>query len=519
MRRYFDRAFVCICLLLLCLSMVYAAVAEEELYQVKKGYFLQYETYYDYARITGFKSEKSASFKGKLVIPEMIDGLPVTDVGGVRNQEGITEVVLPSTVTRLSNSAFYGCDSLKKINLPEGLESIGTDAFRKTGLKKLILPESLKRIDTAAFADSPLEKITLPEGVESVARDVFKGCNKLKEITVKGFHTKFANDVLVGGFHEMDLICWPGSDADLTWTHKEFSAVTVKYLKAEKKTETASVQPVLEKQSYQNRRDITHLIIPEGVEEIGDEAFKGMSNLESIELPGSLKKLGERVFADCRSLKSVEFPGSLIEIGKDTFQNCAQLKTIKVGEGITALPENFASDCKSLTQVTLPSTLESIGDRAFDDCRRLEKISLPRNLKSLGAYCFSWCTRLKSIEIPTGVTVISDGAFDGCSSLSKIKFHGQVTHIGEYSFQMTGFKSITLPKGLKSIGTSAFLSCYKMKTITIPSSVESISPWGVLHPFDKKNGITVNCVKGSPADLYFQEHNDNIKKIKYIKEK
>lgn len=519
MRSRSYRMFAAVCVLFILLLVSCAATAEAKLYQVKKGFYLQYETYYNYVRITGLESQKKAAFKGKLVIPEMIDGLPVTDVTNLRNQSGISEVVLPSTITRLGNHAFYGCDNLKKINLPEGLESIGTDALRKTSLKKITLPESLKRIDGGAFAQTPLENLTIPEGVESVSRNVFQYCDKFRELTVKGFHTKFADDVLVSGFHEMTIICWPGSDADLKWQHKDLSAVTVKYLKAEKKTETASVQQLIEASAYQNRRDVTHLIIPEGVETIGDEAFKGMTNLESVELPESLKKLGERVFADCRSLKSVAFPGSLTEIGKETFQRCGQLKTIQVGEGVTALPEDFAAGCRSLTKATLPSTLESIGARAFEDCRALEKISLPGNLKSLDQYCFSWCTRLKSIEIPGGISVIPDGAFSGCSSLSKIAFYGQVTHISEYAFQMTGFKSITLPKGLKSIGTSAFLQCYSMKTITIPSSVESISPLGVLHPFDKKNGITVNCVKGSPADLYFREHGYNIKNIKYIKEK
>ncbi|MBQ2701030.1 MAG: leucine-rich repeat domain-containing protein [Clostridia bacterium] len=500
-------------ILVICMLLALPALAEAR-FPLQDGYDLVYEVEEDHVIIKGFPMEQQGTFKGKLVIPETVEGLPVTIIEDLKYEGNITEIVLPPSVTHIADSAFSGCTSLKKITLPEGLLEIGNEAFYSTALTKL----------------------TIPESVLKVGNGILSYCFTIKEMTVKGYDTKFQSGNLFFPVNLETVYCWSGSGVDRALQKNPF--VKLKYLKVEKKSETVEAQTILAEGLYEDRRDITHLVIPEGVVEIGNETFRGMANLKELKLPSSLKKIGDYAFEGCASLtqvklpdglesmgryafsrclslKSIELPGSLTTIGSDTFYMCAKLKTIKVKKGITELPGNFAFGCGELSKVELPSTLESIGRAAFSECSSLAKITLPKGLKKMGVEIFANNGSLKSIEIPKGVTEIPDGAFKMCLSLSKVKIPEGVTRIGGTAFMYTGIKSIQLPKGIVQIGDRAFFGCTGLSKTNVPESVEKIGS-DVFVGANKKKPVTVSCVKGSYADQYFQRVNDNVK-LKYVK--
>ena len=66
------------------------------------------------------------------------------------------------------------------------------------------------------------------------------------------------------------------------------------------------------------------VVVPEGVEAIGDEAFRDSGILE-ITLPEGLLKIGDRAFMGCTDLDTVNFPSTLRVIGKEAFRDCAVL--------------------------------------------------------------------------------------------------------------------------------------------------------------------------------------------------
>ena len=47
---------------------------------------------------------------------------------------------------------FYGCNSLKEVHLPDGLEKIGRECFENSGLEEIIIPKSVKTIEKYAFS-------------------------------------------------------------------------------------------------------------------------------------------------------------------------------------------------------------------------------------------------------------------------------------------------------------------------------------------------------------------------------
>ena len=103
--------------------------------------------------------------KGKLVIPDEIEGLPVTSI---------------------KERAFFDCGSLRSIIIPEGVTSIGDSAFSFcTMLNSITIPNSVTSIGNDAFYDcTSLTSIIIPDGVTSIGDDAFYYCDSLTSITM-----------------------------------------------------------------------------------------------------------------------------------------------------------------------------------------------------------------------------------------------------------------------------------------------------------------------------------------------
>lgn len=147
------------------------------------------------------------------------------------------------------------------------------------------------------------------------------------------------------------------------------------------------------------------------------------------------------------NVTSVEIGNSVKKICWNTFYNCTKLKTLKLSSGLTEIQEEAFSGCKALTSVTFPDTLTTIGKNAFEDCKKLATVKFGKRLKTIGFEAFSWCTALKSVSIPDSVTEIKGSAFLKC----------------------TGLEKASIGKGVAKIGTYAFGSCHKLSKFTVNS--------------------------------------------------
>ena len=72
-------------------------------------------------------------------------------------------------------------------------------------------------------------------------------------------------------------------------------------------------------------------MIPEGVTQIGKEAFLDCHSLSSVSIPESVTKTGESSFVRCNSLSSLSIPSGVTEICKDAFRECETLSDVKFG--------------------------------------------------------------------------------------------------------------------------------------------------------------------------------------------
>jgi len=137
---------------------------------------------------------------------------------------------------------------------------------------------------------------------------------------------------------------------------------------------------------------------PSVIAEIGDEAFMGCANLETITLPNSLLKIRNGVFRDCIKLKTINIPAKVTEIGRTTDD---QSDNKYVFAGCTAMTGFTVNGNNKTFNVT--KTAEGAG--------MLCKITPLTIIKYPGADTRNKCT------IPADIMYIEDGAFDGCGNI------------------------------------------------------------------------------------------------------
>ena len=108
-----------------------------------------------------------------------------------------------------------------------------------------------------------------------------------------------------------------------------------------------------------------NLVIPEGMTEIGNNAFKDCSSLESITIPASVTSIGDKAFWGCKSLESVTIGNSVTSIGDSAFSWCTSLASITIPASVTSIGNDAFYGCTSLASITIPASVTSIGNDAF----------------------------------------------------------------------------------------------------------------------------------------------------------
>lgn len=155
------------------------------------------------AKVTGFKEENIVPTDDitAINIPETIAGYTVTEIADsafyakdlTYLAHQIQSVVLPSTVKKIGNYAFAGCKwsdrtdnlagSLKSVQLNEGLEEIGQQAFGvQSNLENVNFPSTLKSLGVNSFYWTNIKEVSLPDSVTYLGSGAFSLCWKLKYV-------------------------------------------------------------------------------------------------------------------------------------------------------------------------------------------------------------------------------------------------------------------------------------------------------------------------------------------------
>lgn len=169
----------------------------------------------------------------------------------------------------------------------------------------------------------------------------------------------------------------------------------------------------VEEEAFYGCNGLTEVVLPSGVEIIGDRAFKCCENLSSIEMQDGVTKLGTELFRTCPRLKDVRLSKSLLALPEYCFSgDSIGLTSLVLPDGIRTIGRDAFGKCKELKTVHMPENLETLGRGAFWECRKLEHVTLPRSLRSMGDVEFWYCDHLQSITLLCPTPPAADSPFE-----------------------------------------------------------------------------------------------------------
>ena len=171
------KKYILILLTILSLSVIFYFPVSADTYEE-----LTYIKSWDGITITGC-SENSTN----IIIPSMIDGLPVTTVGtrAFANTRKLNSVIISDGVIKLDYQSFEN-SSVKSVSLPDTIQTIGGYVFNNCNyLSEINLPSELQNIGYSAFSNcSRLTSINIPNGITEIRDNCFSGCSSLSNIDI-----------------------------------------------------------------------------------------------------------------------------------------------------------------------------------------------------------------------------------------------------------------------------------------------------------------------------------------------
>ena len=254
-----------------------------------------------------------------------------------KNMKYLSYVVWPDHLVGIAEGAFLGCNLRGSLIFPEGLKHIGGSVFEGwnnqnsalTG--ELYLPSTLEYVGGDAFNshDSPsylTGEFVLPSGIKYIGENAFGPCRYLTgkvQIPEK-------LDILNKGAFPDNLT----GDVSIPQGIKVVNGIS---------------------------RKITSVYFPEGVEEVGDWAFEGVSTLKGdIHFPSTIKRIGESSFSHT-SISHISLPEGLDIIEYGSFYDCKFLQdTLIIPSATTKIKGKAFQYCEKLTAVVLPVCLMSV---------------------------------------------------------------------------------------------------------------------------------------------------------------
>lgn len=363
-----------------------------------------------------------------------------------------------------------------------------------------VVPETVTRIEAGTFRGKKyLTEITIHAGVEYIGDEAFKNCGGLVRVEILNadagaatVELNFGDDVFYGCD---DLV----------------------------EVELSNRVRKIGKGLFKGAKALTEIVIPEGVVELGDEAFSSTSDysyndgLRKVTLPSTLKKFGTygvvdgkdalvslNAFFNCRVLEEIvvgegnryfEASNGVLyanvdpdsDVGEKQLIVCAAAAdgvdgTVTVVKNVTKIWANaFRNNAKIKSIIFEDSDMEGysleIGENAFLGCKLLETVKLPVGLTEILSDTFKNCETLKEVVVPYTVTKIDGGyyksspnrygAFNNCKSLEKITFQETPADKTPVPLEITDGYFSSNTYGTEYI-YGAFMACPALTSIEFP---------------------------------------------------
>jgi hypothetical protein len=460
--------------------------------------------------ITGYGASNNA-----VVIPSVINGLPVTGIGhnSFENNTNMTSVTIPNSITSIGISAFEHCISLSNVTIPNRVTSIGDNAFAHCdSLTSVFFTGNAPAVGSSIFSyrtrdyggwyyvDDPAIAY-YPSGTTGWSNTLARLPTVMLYgppqfgTTVDGWNyvsDQVQNTLITGYAGSNNVVVIPSLINDLPVTGIGPKAFLSNW-SLTSATIPNSVTSIGWSAFY--GCGLTEITIPNSITSIGDYAFAACKGLTNVRIPKSVTNIGSSAFATS-GLKTLTIPNSVTSIGDYTFFECS-LTNVTIGNGVASIG-NFAFAGTALTSVMIPNGVTSLGGGAFAGCSWLVSATIGNGVARIGNLTFSGCWQLTNVTIGNGVTNIGDLAFYECVTLSNVTIPDNVTSIGGRAFEdCGGLTSIKIGNGVASIGDGAFYDCPRLSSVTIGNGATRIG----INAFAYCSSLTSLTIPGSVTSI------------------
>ncbi len=403
----------------------------------------------------------------------------------------IYSLELPSTITEIGYGAFIGCLYLSEIEFTGVCErySIAGGCLIDNSTKTVIrafgnkgvceIPATVTTIATSAFSgQSTITKIVLPSSI-LINDSAFIGLSALEEIIVDPANTEYK---VVDGC----LIKISTGELVLATIYAKIPT-------------DGSVTKILSG-AFSGNSAITSVVIPESVTKIDSYAFWGCTSLTTITVPASLLPY---ITPDYITNLIVTGAGA---IDKETLSAFTALESITIGKGVSGIEEGAFENAKALTKIEVDAentSLKATGGALIDIASKTVIALTPGavipadgSATKIGAYAFANKENAISLSIPAEITEIASTAFENTfglkaleapvnflymipsSEVTSLKITGGSEILGSDLIYLSKLESLTIGKTITAITPGAFITCEKLREISVDSENTSYKALG-----------------------------------------
>jgi len=260
---------------------------------------------------------------GKYTVPDSVVTIGKISFSGTRDV--LKSVYIPDTVTSIDEYAFKFCRELVDVRMPSRLKFIGSGVFEGCeSLKNINISDGVN-ITTSLFENCiSLESIEIPYGVRDIFADAFYNCKSLKNVkipdTVRDIHPEA---FCYCAFREIEL--------------------------------PPNLQ-IIDTNAFYYCRNLIEISIPSSTEYIGRSAFAKCESLRSVKLSEGLDEIDDFAFENCRELKELKIPKSVRKIGKEVFPVIRKTESIS----IETPHQEYTSKKTSINSKKLPAVFKLV---------------------------------------------------------------------------------------------------------------------------------------------------------------
>ena len=451
---------------------------------------------------------------------------------------GLNSITIPSSVSSIGNNAFWGCWNLEKVITPDlsawcsiNFENYDSNPLYHANhlytdedneITNLVIPSDVTSIGSHAFLHcNGITSVSIPNSVTSIGYNAFAECNNLEKVVISdlgawcsiSFSSMDSNPLN----HARHL--YIGENAEIT------------------DLQIPSDLTSINAYTFVNCSNFSSITIPNSVTSVGDYAFAYCYNASFNTFPSTLTSIGKSSFFNCNGITSLSLPSGLVTIEDDAFAYCSSLKGVAFPTTLSTIGNGAFRSCQ-IEKLVLPASVTSIGEWAFCENRNLSSVVsriqnpfaisesvfcsgynshwdseqdkdvytyiksdatlyVPVDTKSTYLATEGWdmfadilegepmeatVDDLKYIYVTSSKTATVVGRAENSSNNnltipSIVSINGNeysVKSIGKGALRDIGIESLVISSGVEDIGKEAFISCWRLKKVELPSTITSI---------------------------------------------